>query len=180
MGWQDDARRTVVSEKKALSTLEGYWVKVRLWTVGGKDEITATVRKLQKGLDKKSLISFMAKARSRGKDLTNEADIMSILTEDEIAAFVDSESVEASAMIEAKLKNGIAEHNFGDMKVSELAHDLLEFPNVAEEILKLIEDFNRPLASQTSSTSATSPSGSTTEQNLSTATPSPTEATPQS
>ena len=180
MGWQDDARRTVVSEKKALSTLEGYWVKVRLWTVGGKDEISTATRKVQKGLDKKALMSFAMKAKSKGADIANEQELMELLTPEEIGAFVDSESAEMADLIETKLRNGIAEHNFDGVAIPDLAKSLLEYPNIATEILGYIEEFNRPLARKTSKPSEMQPSGSTTEPPLNMGMSCQTEAIPQS
>lgn len=180
MGWKDDARRTVVSEKMELSTLPGYWVVARLWTVGGKDEISTAMRKVQKGLDKKALMSFAIKAKNNGADLKNEQELMDLLTPEEIGAFVDSESAEMAGLIEVKLRYGIAEHNFDGVTVPELAKAMLEYPNIATEILGLIEEFNRPLPKTTSKPPEMSPNGSTTALVLTTATHSLTETTPQS
>jgi hypothetical protein len=151
-------------------------VKVRLWSVSGKDEISNALKKVQKGIDKKALMSFAMKAKNKGADITDESQLMELLTEDEIGAFVDSESAEMAGLTETKLRLGIAEHNFGDIDIKELAHDLLEFPKQATEILKLVEDFNAPLAQKTSKPSGTSPSGCTTEPALNTETPCQTEA----
>ena len=181
MSWQDDARRTIVSDKKELSTFDGYWVKVKKYSINAKDEINAATREVQKGMDKKALIEVAKKAREMGLagEVVSENDIMDMLTPEQMSALLDSTSVASSKVMEAKLKNGIAEHSFGASTVDQLAHDILDYPDIANEILNYIEEFNRPLAKKTSPVSAMSPSGSTTEPPLSTEIPSQTEETPQ-
>jgi len=173
MGWQDDARRTAISERIDLKTLPGRWVKVRLWTIGGKDEINTAMKKMQKGIDKKALVSLAMKKKGN-KDL-GEDEMLALLTEDEISAFMDGNLGEVASLMEIKIRCGLFEHNFDGITNAELSHDLLEFPEIAEEISALIEAFNRPLAQRTSNSSETQPSGSTTEASLSTETPSQTE-----
>ncbi len=184
MGWQDDARRTIVSERLELETFPGYWIVARKYSVRGKDEITAATRAIQKGLDKKALLSLMKKMQDREKKEITEEALLDRLTQEELSALVESNSVELYSVAIAKLRNGIYEHNFCDgessKEVSVFAKDILEYDSIAEEILSKIEEFNRPLAEKTSTASAMSPNGSTTEANLSTEISCLTDETPQS
>ncbi len=172
MGWQDDARRTIVSEKIELKEFPGYWVKVKLYSVKGKDEINMATRAVQKAIDKKALISLMKKAQAAHGESLTEEQMLEQLTQEELSALVESNSVELYSMTMAKIKNGIDSHNFCDgeksTEVENFAKDILEYDKIAQEILGHIEEFNNPLASKTSKQSAMSPSGSTTEVSSST------------
>ena len=187
MGWQDDARRTVVSDKMALSALDGYWVKVRKWSISAKDEIDQATNDAQKNIDKK-LIFDVAKT-IKGKDpetlkhMTND-DIMELLTPEQLSALSAQASVASAKVVEAKLRYGIDSHNFcdgdidtrsTDKDIKGFASQIISYPKIAYEILKLVEEFNDPLASQTSNKSGMSQSGFIAEQALNTETPSLTE-----
>ncbi len=175
MGWQDDARRTIVSEKHELETFPGYWVKVRKYSISAKDEIQAVLRKAQKSIDRKALMSLMAR---REKGLTEE-ELRESLTAEEIGAMIDMQSGELSELCKIRIKHGLFEHNFCDEGVSKetekFAKDILEYNDIAEEIIGRIEAFNAPLAEKTSKASATSPNGFTTEASSTTETPCQTE-----
>lgn len=182
MSWQEDARRTIISERHDLVSFEGFWIKAKKYSITAKDEINAAVREVQKGLDKRAILEVTKKARELGLSgsTPSEAEIMDMLTPDQLSALIDSSNVASSKVMETKLRNGIAEHSFGDTPITQLAHDILEYPDIADEMLAFIEKFNRPLAKQTSQVPAMSPSGSTEEASSSTETPSPTDETPQS
>lgn len=191
MGWQDDARRTVVSEKKYLTSLVGYWVKVRKWSISGKDEIDEAERELQKHIDRKAL--FEVSKRIKGIDpeqlkTMTMSELMPMLTSDEFFALTESQNTHSARVIEAKLKHGIESHNFceGDFETRSTSKDIkgfavqiLEYPEIALEILGFVEEFNRPLPSATSPMSEMSPSGSTEEQSLNGETPYPTDGNRQ-
>ena len=176
MNWKEDARRTIIGKKENLVSFEGYWVKAKKYSTQGKDEITEATRNIQKGIDKKVLMSAAKKYRSTGKDVVSEDELFDLLTAEEIATMMDSSTVPTSELFKAKLKNGVYSHNFceGDIEtrstekdIKGFANDILEFEEIALEIIKIVEDFNRPLVVKTSSISETSPSGSTTEPNSS-------------
>lgn len=165
MGWKDDARRLIIGEKVQLETFEGYWIRPKKWSIQAKDEINAVQRRIQKGIDKKALMSVYAK--SKGKNYSEE-ELLEKISPEELGAFLDSNSLEAKDFVEIKLKYGIAEHNFEGAKVKDLAHDILEYEDIAIEMLKIVEDFNRPLAKKTSPISGMSQNGSTEEPVLNT------------
>jgi hypothetical protein len=184
MGWQDDARRTIVSEKHELETFPGYWVKVRKFSIRANDEIQAAIREMQKTIDRKTVFEVAKRFKDHAVEGDTVETLMDKVSTDELIALSDTQSAVASKIIEAKIKNGVAMHNFcdGDIDtratdkgIEAFAHSILEYQDIANEILMAVEKFNRPLASQTSKTQGMSPSGSTTEASLSTEIYSPTE-----
>ncbi len=188
MSWKEDARRTIVSEKKDLVSFPGYWVKPKKYSVKGRDEINEAERKVQKNIDKKALMKFARRLKDKDeyKDLSEE-QILEKIPDDELIVMMDLRMTEVFAVNEAKIKHGIACHNFcdGDIDtrstekdIQGFARDILEFEDIAVEIIGYIEEFNRPLAVQSSLTSETLQSGSTEDQNLSTETNSQTAEIP--
>jgi len=173
MGWQDDARRTVVSEKKPLSTLEGYWVKVRKWSISAKDEIDQAVMDAQKNIDKKTIFEIAKKVKGIDpetlKHMKNE-DVMDVLDADDLAVLSAQASTASAKVVEAKLRHGIDSHNFCDGDIDTRSTDkdikgfsqqIIGYPKIAYEILAMVEEFNDPSASQTSSPHGMSQNGST-------------------
>lgn len=179
MGWQDDARRLIQGDKKELATFPGYWIRPKKYSVSQRDEIQAAMREIQKGIDKKALVEVMSKVRNFDDELDKE-ELMKSLSEENLAALLDSSNLPTAKLAEIRLRCGIAEHNFEGSTVEELARAMMEYPVVCDEMVKIVEDFNRPLASRTSKTSETSPNGSTTEPDSTTATSSPTGGSLQS
>ena len=179
MGWQDDARRTIVSEKKDLESFPGYWVKVRKYSISAKDEIQSVLKKAQKGIDKKALLSLMAKREK----ITSPEELQQSVTPEELEMAVEMQTAEIKSYAIIRIRHGVAEHNFCDEGISKetekFALDIMEYGEIVDEILTLIEDFNRPLAAKTSMPSEMSQNGSITEAPLSLAIPSPMVMTPQ-
>lgn len=145
MGWKEDARRLVISQKYELESFPGFWITAKKYSIAAKDEIGAAVRKMQRGIDKKSLSVVLRKCSEIGKEVTEE-NILDVLTDEELIALADSSAVDVAEVTEIRLRHGIADHNFEGSDVKELAHDLLEYPEICSEILKIVEGFNRPLA----------------------------------
>lgn len=177
MGWKQDARRLVVGEKAELSTLPGYWVQPRKYSIQAKDEINAIQRKLQKGINKKELASLMQKVKDIRKDgeAPKDEDILAKISEGELETILDAQNAETKELTKVKILYGVAEHNFDGVSVAELAEDILDYEEVALEILTIVETFNRPLAMEKSNPSETLPDGSTPESSSTTVTNSPTE-----
>ncbi len=153
--WKDDARRLIVSEKKELKSFPGYWVKVKKYSIQGVDEIQEALREVQKGLDKKAIIELSKKYKQLGlepgKALTEDVIIDSFTTE-QIEVLINNNSLSISKVLEVRIKHGVAEHNFCEEESTKegmevFAHDILEYSEIAKEIMGYIEEFNRPLAS---------------------------------
>ena len=181
MGWKDDARRTRVSDWIELESFPGYKVRVKKYSIAAQDDINETQRKLQRGIDKKALSSLMKK--SNGSAVT-EGDILEMVTEEELQAMLDVQSVSVSELSIKKIRHGVFQHTFCDGGASSdadaLAKDIVEYGDIAVEIIAHIEDFNRPLAMTSASTSEMSQNGSTGGQPLNTETSIQTEESQQS
>ena len=186
MGWKDKASKLVVGDSVELKTFPGFWIRPRKYTVAGQDAINEIQRKLQKGINKKALMSFVRKLEIDKAEEKSEqelaTEVMDQLTEEEIDTMMESSQLPTADIIKAKLKEGIHSHNFTDQgeseDVAQLVQDIIDYPIIAEEMLGIVEGFNRPLAEKKSKKSKTQPSGSTTEAPLSTEIPSQTEGTP--
>ena len=190
MSWKDDARKTIVSEKRELTTMNGYWVKVRKYSIKGKDEIEQAKREAQKSIDKKALYEVAKAVKGfdpeKLKNITND-EMIQLLTPEQFSAMTESSTVSVSKVIEAQLRSGIDSHNFCDgdedrstsKDIAGFASQIIDYPEITEEILKFVEEFNRPLAKATSKTSGMSQNGSTEEQSSITETPSQTEGIQQ-
>lgn len=172
MGWKDDARRTIVGEKRFLETFEGYWIKPKKFSKAAEDAINEQIRKLQKGINRKALVSVTKKAEERGEELgeMSETEVLELLTEEELEALMDGDTAATFDLCRVKLRYGIDSHNFcdGDIETrfsetvdDTFARDLLEYPEISGEILGIIQEFNRPLPNKKSPKSETSPNGST-------------------
>jgi hypothetical protein len=154
MGWKNDARRLVIGERRELGTFEGYWIRPRKFSVQAKDEINAIQRRIQKSIDKKALISLMKKVKGSKEADQSEEEIEKKLyesmTDDELNSMLDAQGVETKDLIYTKILYGVAEHNFCDEEKSEdskvLAADILDYEAIAQEIINVVEEFNRPLA----------------------------------
>ena len=181
MGWKDSARRLTTGGKIELKTLGGFWVIPKKYSIAGNDAIGAIQRKMLKGVDKKSLSSLIHK-RSEGFE-TPEA-MVEAMEPEELMALFDSNSLEKEESTRVKIVHGLYEYGYQDEDSSKdvkgFATEVLEFEDVALEVLSVIEKFNHPLANPTSSTSKMSQDGSTEVQPSSTETVGKTEESPLS
>ncbi|MCF7945446.1 MAG: hypothetical protein K9L24_01140 [Spirochaetia bacterium] len=186
MNWKQEAQRKIVGDKKELKTFPGYWIRPKKYSIAGQDAINAEQRRLQKGMNKKAIVSVAKRLKINAdgreeEDIKN--DIMDSISDDELSALMDSQYVPSAAYIKIRLKEGIESHNFCDAAESKdidsLAEDILDYPEITEEMLQIVEDYNRPLAVKGSKKSKTPQNGSITEQNLNTATNSRTDGNQQ-
>jgi hypothetical protein len=174
MGWKDEARRTIVGDKKELGTFPGYWIRPRKYSIESLDEIRAIEKKQQSEFTRRSMAK-LAKKMSGIKDLTPEAaaemsplDLMKNMDEEEVEALyemMDSKHNFQAQILTAKLKGGVGEHNFEGTKITELAKELIEYPDIAREVVEIIDEYNRPLATRPSEALPQSPDGSTNKEN---------------
>jgi len=168
MGWKDEARRTIIGEKVMLESFPGYWIRPRKYSIETMDEIRALERKQQGEFNRKALARIAKKMSDGGKIDDAEkivpSTIMGELTDEEFEAIYDiSEKRKdgpGAQLIVAKIAGGLGEHNFDGAKVETLAKDMIDYPDIAREMVKIIEEYNRPLAESPSETSEPSPDGS--------------------
>ena len=183
--WKQEAERKFVGDKVELETFPGYWIKPKKYSISGKDAISDEQRKLQQGIDKKAMASVIKKLHidTEGKqEDVIMSEVMDQLTDAELSVMVDSQYVPSANYLKVRLREGIHSHNFCDAAESKdveaLANDILDYPEIADEMLQAVEGFNRPLAQKSSRKSKTQPSGSTTEPASSGKTNSPTDGDP--
>jgi hypothetical protein len=149
-GWEVAARRTQFSPKVYLVTLPGYWIRARKYPVRGKDELDQIA--FRKGRDlPRSVIGAFRKAIKEG---ITAADYIKNISEDEMMDIVNLSSPEIKSnteKIEASIRWGLGEHNLekeeGTIGVSpQLLENIMQYPAEMEEIFKMIEEWNIPLA----------------------------------
>ncbi|NCC66338.1 MAG: hypothetical protein EOM15_17010, partial [Spirochaetia bacterium] len=152
MGWQDDARRTVVSDKKNLTSMEGYWIKVRKWSIKANDEIQQAERDMQKGMDRKALFEAAKRIKSIDSEKLKTMsvdELLPLLSADEFFALTESQNVNSARLMEIKLSYGIDSHNFcdgdvdtrsTDKDIKGFASQIINYPEPATEMLQFVEE----------------------------------------
>lgn len=183
-GWEAQARRTILSEEIELTTLPGFRVRARKFTVAAADEIRAAqVRK--RDMLPPRLRSLIGRAAAEGKDL---AALARELPEGEAEALLTDLPAEASSMsdiMRLSILHGIGEHNLDDqgrrdeVMTPALVDRLLEYPETTAELYGIVQKWNRPFAKTTPATSGMSSSGSTEEPPSPGERNSPTDGSPQ-
>lgn len=170
MGWKDDARRSILGEKTGLASFPGYTITPRKYSIEILDEIKDIERERQKEVDRRAL-ARVAKKMAAKKQLSEEdlskltpAEMINELEDDEFAALfaaVDKSHGFEAKIISVKIRGGLGAHDFKDSSVEELSTELLEYAEIAGEVVRIIDEFNRPLVKSPSETSKQSPGGST-------------------
>jgi len=158
--WQAAARITILGEKHELESLPGYWFTPRKYSTIGSVKINGGAMKLRTNLPKGILKKLAKGMGDKEKDAQfTGKEAMKLLTEDEISQVMDAQKGDEGAVSFQKdiLIYGIGEHGFdGDYNIESLAEELLEYPDVAAEMIEIIKEWNSPLAQTTSETSGTS------------------------
>jgi|GEM_PF-2405229 len=169
--FHDAARRKILGERRELETLPGYWIRPRKFSTIGAAEVQAVsikntdlpddlIEKLGaigdnpeiNELDKRTPLKFLSRA--------DRIRVMQAFSH----SAADSVEVQRLALL-----HGIAEHNFyqnGENAThvdEDLVNELLDYQEVATEILSIINEFNRPLAKAPAGSSSTPQNGSSAE-----------------
>lgn len=165
-GWEAQARRTILSDEVELTTLPGFRVRARKFTVAASDEIRAAQFR-KRDMIPARLRALMARAMAEGKET---ADLGADLTSDEAEELATGIPAEASSMADImrlSILHGIGEHNLDvqDRRdqgmVPDLVGRIMEYPDTASELFRIVQDWNSPLPKATPAISGTSPNGST-------------------
>lgn len=178
INWKIAADRVTIGERVELKTLPGYWVRPRKFSKAGEAEILAAQTRAV--AQKRAVASSIIDAYDAKP--TNEADAMvgskAVGMQREVQLLVmQNATPEMVGHLEedrVRLTFGVEDHNFnGDAEkaTSAWARDVMEHAEIANEILAIVAEKNRPLAMPTPPSSGTSPNGSTTEPSLPEATP---------
>jgi hypothetical protein len=177
INWKIAADRMTIGEKVELKSLPGFWVQPRRFSKSSEAEILAvtTRQQMKKASVRKAIVAAAKEGQEQGeKNLKSDiaqmrGEVLSDELQDRIlTAVVDDMSAEELAGTETqlvKLAYGVHAHNFnGEPEGGSLewARSLLEYRDIFNEILEIVEAKNAPLPLPTSGSSATSPTGSST------------------
>jgi len=172
-------RKKTIGPKVFLKTIEGEWVRPKMLNVAQQDELKILQQRALKsaGVGASKVIEIERVKAKLKEDENSEGEIPESVY-DTVMALNAMPSAELARFL---LKNGIGGHSFvddteeGSSEVSDtMVEELMEYSDISLEIVKIVSEFNSPLAPTTSGTSETSQSGSTGEVSLKTETPSQT------
>lgn len=183
-GWEAYARRTILSPKRELETLPGFWVRARKYSVASADELRA-VQRTKRGPVPPAVRSILSRAIREEREF---GDVIRELEPAEAEAIIAEMPSDVSTMADImalSILHGIGEHNLGEEEASvtmtrDVVDRIMDYPDTAREVWKIVQEWNTPLPKATSKTSGTSPSGSSEGAPSSPERSSPTEGTPPS
>lgn len=161
---------SIQGEKHELMALAGHSFRPRKYSYQGAEEIEncqSEIRKLAKNPKALKILGRLEKKGIKNPTLKQIADE---LTEKEMIDFFEAlgeiGNKKTARLYELILLHGIGEHDFKDDKGNlceineELVAVLCESQDLVLEMVDVIQEHNRPLASRTSGTSGTSQNGS--------------------
>ena len=167
INWKIAADRMAIGEQVELKSLEGFWVRPRRFTKAGEAEILAAqTRAIAKSKSiAASLMDSMPEPetdseRMFGPSAEAKKEIAMSVMENATADMVGR--VEENTL---RLMHGIEGHNFDESgkATREWAESVMEYSDIANEILAIVAEQNLPLSVRTSRKSAMSLMQSTTE-----------------
>lgn len=171
-----------IGDKVYLESVDGEWFKPKKFSVEEKDQIQACQQEILKmsGISVAQIKSIekLSKGREEGEAIEDVPD-------SDLEAYMALSAAPVARLMRAQLLYGIAEHSFDAESESstlvdeQVVTEIMNYPEIATEIVNAVELFNRPLAKETSATSEMSQSGSTGEVSSTKKTPSPMGETPQ-
>ena len=175
MGWEVQARIRRQGDKYEIESLPGLWFRPQKYSVEASESIALLRQKLSGQFDPALLKKLITKYRELDKELTTTKEVLDALEPEELIELTQSMKPKGKeSSLEYKkqvLLCGIDEHNFtGEDGKPEIIDPgfvdrLCEFKEAAEEMLLVIEGWNRPLALTSHTRSETLSSGSSQEQN---------------
>jgi hypothetical protein len=138
-------RRRIEGDQVVIPCLQetGLWVRPRKFSVQARDELNALL------FPRRALLSKIR--REQGQQADEEA-----------VGDIDPALLALADAMRLQLRHGIAEHGFAGQGIppdEEWISSVLDDPELAQEIIVIIQDFNRPLARGSSESSKTPPNG---------------------
>lgn len=167
INWKVAADRIAIGERANLASLDGYWIQPRRYTKAGEAEILAAqTRAIAKS---KSIAASMFDSmpepetdseRMFGPSAESKKEIAMAVMENATADMVGK--VEENTL---RILYGIEAHNFDDegKPTREWADEIMQYSDVANEILGIVAEQNLPLSLRTSRKSAMSQTASLTD-----------------
>lgn len=167
--WQTKIRTSRIGDKVPLTSVKGFWVKPRKFSVEENDRIQEAQLKALKSVNKGTLARATQKIQAASQNSEN-VTMIEILSDEDVETLMDAKFAPSSEILKLYILFGIVEHNFceeeSSTKVDEaLVLDLLKYPDIATEIGSIVREYNTPLAERTFPISGTSHDGSIKEQN---------------
>jgi len=166
--WEKVARRSNLGPRHDIETLEGeYFFRPRKYSIDGEAEIQSASGQIRAGMPPK----LMARLMDISDEKLTPKQVVAMLEPEERAQLVEvatkSDAAEAVHVRRLMLLHGIGDHNLDGTDNTGADDDfvtrLLEYPNVTNEMLGVIKEWNAPLVKTTPPISETSPDGSTRE-----------------
>lgn len=151
MKWEELARRTIEGDKHELESLGGYWFKPKKYSCQGADEIKNATFKTGQGLSDEMLKKLTPLIE--GEESIEE--IMGKLPPADLTMLMNSQAVrnqDSAELVKVILKYGIGESNFDitDENRNDFLEKIIEYQDIAIEMLGVIRKHNRPLVKKTS------------------------------
>jgi hypothetical protein len=180
VNWKVAADRRTIGERVELKTLPGFWVQPRRISSRGRAEIVACQTRALGQARGDAVREVAANFSSQSDDGSSDV----ALTRDIAVRIMEGATAEMVGRVEerrALVFYGIHAHNLQGEPAAmsyEIIDELLETDEaIFNEIIRVVEEKNRPLAPTTSGQSETSPTSSTTEESPATES-TPTEPIP--
>lgn len=171
-GFHDAARRRIVGPKTELETLPGYWIKPRKYSSQGAAEIQAAGM-ASADLPDDIIAKIGALVEEAGTENVENMQVMKLLSPADRIRAMRAMAKSAEENVESQrltLHYGIGEHNLYEGEESSvevddgLVAEIMEYQEVATEIVRIINEWNRPLAVAPEGKSSTQPNGPSEER----------------
>ncbi len=177
-------RKKILGDKVYLKSVEGEWIRPKMLSVDKQDELKILQQRALKSAGVgASKVLEIEKVKER---IENEGVSEEGIPESVYETVMALNAMPSAELARFYLKNGIGVHSFvdnseaGSSEVTDkMVEELMEYSDISLEIVKIVSEFNSPLAKPTSEISETSPNGSTGEANSTKETLSQTKESPQ-
>lgn len=167
MNWKETAKRSIIGDKTILKSIkpaeetlkqwkeedlkwENYWIKPKKFSIAGKDKVDRVTISNTKVLPAKLKLAI-SKLYRENPDLKSEDMIEHLGEEEQLLLFESqADNFNNEDMIKAILTEGLAETNLvsKDESLEQFIEEVVEYNNIATEIMEIIRDFNVPLAKE--------------------------------
>lgn len=175
MSLKNVVKMGVLGDKHIIKTVKdedgtAFWIIPKKFTVSERDDIALAEKKMQEGVNKKSLVQLLSKKEEFQDKPLN--DVIDQLSDQEVSTLMDQSGMPKTEYFTKIIKAGIAssnleaghEHDSFSGVSDEMIDLILTYPDLTDEIVQIIQEINGPLARTTGSTSGTQPSGATKQQ----------------
>jgi hypothetical protein len=162
INWKLAADRSIYGERRELASLPGFWIQPRKLSKTGQAEVTAVLarQQMRKASVRKAIMAEAAPVQK--SELAAMSGEMSADTQarlmDAVAESLTAGELSGLDTKVVEIAYGIHAHNFAGEPQGgtlEWARELVEYPDVFDEVYAIVQEKNLPLASKTPSSSET-------------------------